>query len=171
MRRVGLALLVVLATACGAIGENLAEEMIEQSAEAGGGDVNIDIDDEGQVSMSGSGPEGEQFDMTMGGGEIPDDFPIPVMDGGTVIAVNSMSSGDESSTGVSIEYPADAFDQLVDFYQDYVDGLGNEDIQRSESSTAEFKSVSWFSNDGQFNIGVNSWADQEMTSVNLNSGF
>lgn len=45
-----------------------------------------------------------------GGGEVPSDFPIPIMEGGTTESAYA--------TEVTVLYPEASYDQLLDFYND-----------------------------------------------------
>lgn len=127
MRRVFLISLTVLAS-CG--GDNLAESIVEQAVEQGSGeDIDIDIDDngsfsveskdgelsvevdsDGNISMSGVGADGETVDVEtdadgeiqaetangdqlVAGTELPDDFPLPLPDGFTVEVSQRVQSG------------------------------------------------------------------------------
>lgn len=52
--------------------------------------------------------------QTLGGnGEIPSDFPIPIMEGGTTESAYA--------TEVTVLYPEASYDQLLDFYNDLAD--------------------------------------------------
>ena len=57
-----------------------------------------------------------------GGGEVPDDFPVPVPSGGDVQAVMESPAG----TTLTIFYPVSEFDSLLAFYEDWVNGVGGE---------------------------------------------
>lgn len=107
--------------ACQAASENLAEQIIEQSS-GGEGDVDVDLNT-GQVSI-----ETDDGSVTVGGGEVPDGFPIPLPDGGGV--QSTFQSGGNAS--VTLQYSGDRFDELVAFYEDWVAG------QPGEWSTSNF---------------------------------
>lgn len=131
--------------ACGAANERLTEEIIEQ---AGGGDADVDLDlESGEVSV-----ETDEGSFTIGGGEIPDGFPVPFPDGGTVQSV--LESG--GSAGVSVAYPGERLDELVSYYDDWVAGQPGE-WQSSEFSTDL--------GDGTFNRGKSWYGESTNLSV------
>ncbi|MDJ0924129.1 MAG: hypothetical protein QNJ77_06160 [Acidimicrobiia bacterium] len=167
--------LVLLVAACGgkSAEEQLLEEILENSSEdigdidistgGDGDDFSINIqgeDEEGQdFSITGggndddfeitiSGEDGEQ--MTIGGGEIPDELVLPYPPGGSV----SSTFVTGSDVNVSLQYPAAQFDQLVSFYDSE---LGS-DAERSEStySTEDgtFRNVFFNAQDGNWTVGI-----------------
>jgi hypothetical protein len=112
-------------------GGDLAEEIIE--SQDGVGDVEIN-ENNGSVQIEVEDEDGNT--AIIGGGEVPDGFPIPVPDGGTVAAVFSQGS----DATVTLTYPASEYDSLVAAYQDFVDGTGGEVNTVTSSSPA---SVTW----------------------------
>lgn len=116
MRRwtiIGTALLVAMAACSSA---DLAENVIEQSGDVG----NIEIDEnDGTVVIEIQDDDGDTS-AVIGGGDVPDDFPIPVPDGGNVMAVVTQGV----DTSLSITYPQDQFENLKDFYSDYASNTG-----------------------------------------------
>lgn len=92
--------------------------------------------------------------ISFGGGEIPDDFPVPVPDGGDVQQVSSTPDG----ASVSLFFPSDEFDSLKEFYSDWANG------QSAEVSTFESTNplaASWNFRDGQtdYNISLSDIGD------------
>lgn len=117
--------LLLLLAACSP-GEELAEELAEQALEGeGGGDVEIDTDS-GEVSI-----ESDDGSFTIGGGEIPTDWPVDVPSGGEVLAVGEDQDGGGT---LSMEFAGADYDDMVAFYDSWVDGSGLEVIQRTEVS-------------------------------------
>ncbi len=117
MRRwtmIGAALVVAMA-ACSS--GDLAENIIEQSGDVG--DIEIDEND-GTVVIEVQDDDGDTS-AVIGGGEVPDDFPIPVPDGGNVMAVVTQGV----DTSLSITYPQDQFESIKDFYSDYAASNGD----------------------------------------------
>jgi hypothetical protein len=129
-----LAVLALALVACSP-GEELAEQVLE--SEEGVGDVEIDAGS-GEVRIEGEGEDGESF--SIGGGEIPDGFPIDVPGGGEVQSV--VEQGDEALVAVRWE---DDFDSIASFYEDWV-GSHGEVVNKTEVS--EPQSVSWTVEDG-----------------------
>ena len=114
-------------------GEDLAEKIIE--SQEGVGDVEIDSDS-GEVSV-----ETDEGSLTLGGGEIPADFPIPLPEGGDVVAVIEAAG----NTTISLEYDA-SIDSIVGCYQDWGDSSGLEVQGKFETSDPE--TISWSLADG-----------------------
>lgn len=149
--------LVLLAAACG--GQSAEEELLEQILENSGediGDVDINLDDGGNgefsinvegenggdVSISGSGDDEEMTitvegddggTMTIGGGDIPDELELPVAPGGAV--QTSMTSGDE--VFVSLQYPDGDYDQIIAFYDAELNSDSDEVTKSETSFTSE----------------------------------
>jgi hypothetical protein len=145
--------LALIATACSP-GE-LAENIIE--SQEGVGDVEID-ESSGEVSI-----ESEDGSMTIGGGEVPDDFPIDLPGGGDVVAVIDA----ENSSTISLEY-GDSFDSIAGFFQDWVDGSGLEVQFKSETNDPE--TISWSlatDNDEFYSITVGAESGSGKISVLL----
>lgn len=149
MKRIALGFVAgaLALTACQSAGEVLTEQIAEQVE----GVDNVEIDtDTGEVKI-----ETEDGDVTIGGGEVPDGFELPLPDG--YVVSNVFQSGESSSVGVYVE-GAD-FDEIVDFYADWVGSQPGEwsesssDISGSDGET--IRSHSWTSDDsGSFiNIG------------------
>lgn len=161
MRRsiVLIGILALVASACGAAAENVAENLAERALESeGGGNVDLDIDEEsGEVSVQMESGDGSGS-LTIGGGELPDGFPIPVPDGGEVMSTFSSETEEGTSYSVTISYPADRYEELASFYEDWIDGQAD-DVQKSETS-GEFTSSSFYSATADVNISVTT-ADEE----------
>ena len=108
-------------------GEELAEQIIE--SQEGVGDVEID-EDSGQVSV-----ESEDGSVSIGGGEVPEGFPIAIPDDAEVQAV--IQNGSEATVSLSID---DQFESVKDFYEDWVDDNG-EVTNKIETSNPQ--TISW----------------------------
>jgi hypothetical protein len=156
-----IAVAAIFVAACGG-GDELAEKIIENSSGeisdvdiGADGDFNMTIEGENgeDINVTGSG-EDEDFEMTIegengetmtfGGGEIPDNLTVAVMDGGEVTM--SVTSG--STANVALQYPLDEYENLVDFYDAEL-GSG-EDVGRTENSISNedgtFRTVVWNDN-------------------------
>jgi hypothetical protein len=125
-------------------GGDVAEQILE--SQEGVGDVDIN-ENNGSVQIELEGEDGET--AVIGGGEVPEGFPIPVPDGGTVAAVFTQ----DSDATVTLSYPASEYDSLVATYQSFVDGTGG-DVNTFTSSDPE--SITWTvtTSDASYNISV-----------------
>ena len=145
----GVALMV---SACGQVVERVAEESLERAAESsGGGDIDIDVTEEGASVQADV--EGEDFSVEVGSDvELPDGLVIPLADGGKV----TLSGSQGGYIFVTAVYPLEAFDRLVDFYEDWTGGDAA-DWQHSESNfTSEegtYRSVQWLAGASNISIG------------------
>jgi hypothetical protein len=121
--RLLLAATMVLGLVACSPGDELAEQIAE--SQEGVGDVEIDTDT-GEVSV-----ETEDGSFTIGGGEIPADWPVDVPSGGAVVA-----SGEDDTGGgtLSMEFQGADYDDIVSFYDNWVEESGMELIQRVEVS-------------------------------------
>lgn len=147
MRRVAIVVLGVLVlAACGSATEELTEQLIESETgaevefdgdsmviESEDGEGSLTIEDDGDgVTISGSGDDGEDVTIEMGGAEVPEDFPMPIFDPSEVTIVSTFAVGDESSFSVTLEIdPGDAEEALA-FYLDWFEAEGME-VMSSES--------------------------------------
>jgi hypothetical protein len=167
MKRFAVVLLgmVFVLAACQSAGEQLSEQLIEQVDGVDDVNINSDTGEVNVVTDDGS--------ITIGGGEIPDGFPIPAPDGYEVLAV--FTSDSEGS--VSLLYPQDRFDELSSFY---VDWTGSQPGEWSNSTntfnTADGETVrnsSWFSDTSSVTVtdcsGGQS-SDIDMACVTLITG-
>jgi hypothetical protein len=92
------AVAALVLTGCSQAAEELTEEAIKQG---GGGDVEIDADD-GTVKV-----EGEDGSFTIGGKELPENFPsqVSLPDGGTVESASTVTTAKEEGWFVQASYP------------------------------------------------------------------
>jgi hypothetical protein len=153
-----LTVAALVASACSSAAETLTEQIVEAGAE---GDVDVNIDDE-TVSVSFEDEDGSGS-FTVGGGEIPSDFPVPVPDGGEVMSIFE-SEGD---IGAAVSYDAGSYDELVAFYEDWVAGA---DLPELQTSTAEYegaRSVQWFSPSAGTYVSVTETPDGVLLSINV----
>lgn len=135
----------------------LAEQIIEN---AGDGSVAVDIDDNGSMNIDVDGEDGSSVSIDtdnegsvaiqidgddggmaiIGGGEVPEGFPIPVPDGGQVISSIVGSSDEGAGAQVMVQYPAGRFEELAASYQSWIDGQGLE-VTTMDMSTTEAKMI------------------------------
>ena len=127
-----------IALALAGCGEQIAEEVVERQVEGAlgtaGGDVEIDIDEEGE---SGSiTVEGEDGDATFsfGGSDLPEGFPAELVpDGATIETSSTIASGDGAMDMVSFITDR-ATDELFDHYVDLLPSLGYTVDQQIENT-------------------------------------
>lgn len=150
----GLAVVAVALAACSP-GEELAEQLLE--SEEGVGDVEIDVGS-GEFRVEGEDEDGESF--SIGGGDIPDDFPIDVPGGGEVQSV--VESGDEGL--VAVRYDDGDFDDIKGFYEDWVAANGE---VTNTSETSDPPSASWIVEDGSSSYSINILYAEPFVQVTL----
>ena len=150
MRRqiVGIVTAAVLATvlaACGTASETIAERAFESE---GDGDVDVEVDEgDGSVSVEFEDEDGGGS-ATFGGGEIPDDFPIPVPGGGTIIQVVELGDGAQS---VSLQYGTGDFDRISDEFIEYFEGFSD---TQTTTGTGEDPFLNLLSAEGGVSVSV-----------------
>ena len=147
MKRIalGFVALALLLTACQSAAEVITEQVIEEAV--GGGDVKIDTES-GEVSV-----ETDDGAITVGGGEVPGGFPIPLPDGYEVAAV--VTSG-RSST-VSLAYPNGDFAAIQAFYDDWTSGQSDEWSASTSSVSGDdgaMEFANWTTASGDASSGI-----------------
>ncbi len=110
-------LIAVGFTACGAAQEAVSEQLVEQAV---GGDVDLELGDDGQIASIET--EDGSFEMSAGGGEVPEEWPgdVPLFDGGEISS--SQVATVDGQTVVVVSYTTDAdpeatFDSLIEAYE------------------------------------------------------
>lgn len=131
-------LILVLSTAACSPGQEVAERILE--SQEGVGDVEID-EEGGQVRI-----EGEDGSLSIGGGEVPEGFPIATPDNAAVQAV--IEQENEASVSLLVD---DDFESVKSFYEDWLDGRG-EVANRIETSNP--LSISWSIEDGSRSMSI-----------------
>ena len=131
-----LVVVVLAAAGCAKAAETTVEQAIErQLEEQGSGDVNVDVDEDGgSVSI-----ETDEGSFQMGGGEIPDDFLLPVPDYQEISNVLTQT-GESAGTMVTLTFDPDDFDDVVDLYEGFFNDEGWE-VSRTESSADNQRTV------------------------------
>lgn len=170
MKRLGIAFVAValFLTACQTAAENLTEQILEQ---AGEGDVDIDLSS-GEVSV-----ETDEGSITFGGGELPDNLPIPVPDG---YQVTSVFTADETAS-VGLAYPAADYDAIVAYYDDWTSNQSTEWSNSTSSISGDdgmINSASWSEDGGGSYIALSSFCiifddsvdPDDCVTVNITSG-
>ncbi len=152
--------LVVTLAACSPA--SLTEQILE--GQEGVGNVEIDEDD-GTFKIEIEDEEGN-VSAVIGGGDVPDGFPIPVADGGTVMAVFEQ----QSDSTVSISYDGADYDAIKAFYEEWVDSSGLEVLNKLEISSP--KSASWSLQKGEdsYNITVAETGEETFVSLFVTKG-
>jgi hypothetical protein len=161
--------LTLILAACQSASETIAEQLAEQVE----GVDNVEIDtDSGQVKI-----ETDEGAVTIGGGELPDDFPIPLPDGYQVVSVFTA----EGTSAVSLAYPEGNFDDIVAFFDDWTSSQPNAWTKSTSSVSGgegTIDSANWFEDEGSSFISVSSFCIVPDTSidpenciaVNVNTG-
>jgi hypothetical protein len=172
---VGAAAVLVAACGGGDPAEELADQLAEQAIEEAGddatvdldigdGSVDIDVDDEngdgsvsvdtdndGSVAIEVEGEDGDGV-VIIGGGSVPEGFPIPVPDGGEILSSISTSGEEGGGSSVVVQYPVGSFDELVATFETWMDGQGV-DAAKTEMSTDEGKTVQLYAS-GEDDLGL-----------------
>jgi len=146
MRITILSLVAMLTlSACGAVPERAAEEIIEQAAESNGddlGDVDTDFDDEGSLTI-----ESDEGTVSVGANvDIPDSLSVPVPSG--AVAVNVFT--DDTDTMVSLTSDQ-GFDEVVEFYEDWassVDPALETSFMEYTTDNGVIKTMTWLDDPG-----------------------
>jgi hypothetical protein len=142
---VGLMAGALVLTACASASETLTEKALEQIDGVDGVDIDVNS---GEVSL-----ETDEGKITIGGGEIPDDFGIPLPGGD--YEVLSVFSSDESSS-VSLAYPGADYDTIVAHFEDWTSAQPEEWSKSTSTVGAE---------DGQTIMTTNFSGDRSFITV------
>lgn len=135
----------LLVTACGKAAETLTEKAIEAQtggdvdisddgssivfeSKEGSGSISIDSGGDDTGSISGTDDSGNEFRVDVGGGEIPDDFPMPVFEPSEVTGVIAVETGAASGFIVNLVIAESDAGAVLDFYRDWFDSEGMEII-------------------------------------------
>jgi hypothetical protein len=154
---IGLVAGALVLTACQSASETLTERALEQIDGVDGVDIDVDS---GEVSL-----ETEDGKVTIGGGEVPDGFDIPLPDG---YVVNSVFTNEETKTvGVYVE-GAD-FDEIVGFYQGWIDSQAGEWTEAYSETTGledgnTLRNQSWTSEESSSFITVDNLCVQYLAA-------
>lgn len=143
-------LLMVAAAGCGNAAEEVLEQAIENQIEdeGGSGDVDIDLDeDEGVVSI-----ETEEGSFQIGGGEIPDDFLLPIPNYIDVEMVSSQT-GDFAGATVALTFDGDDFEDVISLYEDFFTDEGWE-FSRTDTTTGNETMVLIFAESDELGASV-----------------
>lgn len=149
----------VTVLALGVLACSPGEELTERVLESQEGIGNVEIDEQsGEVRIEG---EGGDASGVLGGGEVPDEFPVDVPNGGEVQAV--LEQGSDAT--VSIVYRDDDFDSIAGFFELWVEGSGLEEVSKFEASDPP--SVGWTVTEGDatYSISVVENAGEVLVNV------
>jgi hypothetical protein len=139
-------------------GEELAEQIVE--SQEGVEDVEIDSDS-GEVNV-----ESDEGSFTIGGGEIPDGFPIDVPVGGDVVALGDT----EEATSLAMEFVGADYDDIAAFYEEWVANSGMEPVQ--DVQVSDPRGRAWTLQDGSdiYTISINEAGDWVALSIFVSKG-
>lgn len=154
--------------ACGGVSEQLAEKAaekaLEQSMESGG-NVDIELDEEGDSGQIKVETEDGTQTMQMGGGEVPSELTIPLLDGYTVVMSIVTPGPDGTTIILNLEYPESSLSDLVDFYKDYF--ASDEGVSESNFSGDGSETWMWVSSDQNTSVTVGHTEGDELVIVGL----
>lgn len=102
---------------------------------------------EGEITVEFDESEGGGS-LTVGGGEIPDGFPLPVPDGGVI----ESSFGQGGTFGLFVRYPRPEYETLYSFYEQWADE--NADTILANTKTDDPRTDGWIGEIGEANFGV-----------------
>jgi hypothetical protein len=139
MRRIlVLTVAVLLIAACG----NAAEEVAERAIEAGGGgDVDIEFDEDGETGEIVIESDDGTQTVNVGGDELPDGLTVQVPDGYEVLASSSFESDEESLISATLHYPESELESLIQHFDDLFDGV--EEVTKVETSLETGRQILW----------------------------
>ena len=149
-------------TACDSAMEQLTEEVAERAAEqSGAGDTEIDIDEEGGLSVETD--EGSLNIDASGDGELPEGFPegIPLPDDYTVTSSTSFSDADGEAFQVTMTAPG--LDVTAFIEEDAAPGLESSGYEVTGQTTTTNNDVTFSTvtaEDGSSSVNI---AAQEQT--------
>jgi len=127
--------LMVVASACGKAAELATEKALEQAS----GDQ-VDIKGDGTVEVKTTDAEGNEQSLTLGETELPSDFPMPIPPDGKVVSVSTLDSAAGTAYVVSVDFPPDQFDAVVQLYEDFMNKEGFE-VSKSVSNEGGTRSA------------------------------
>ena len=142
-----LVLAALVLAACG----NVGEEIAERAAEAGGGgDVDIELGDDGETGEIVIETEDGTQTVNIGTSELPDGLTVPVPDGYEVLASTSFESEEESLISVTLHYPESELESLIQHFDDVFQS--NEEVSKVETSLETGRQLLWL---GSEDLSIN----------------
>ncbi len=151
---------MVVLGACGNVSEALLEQAVEQAAEqAAGGDIEFNVDDDG-ITVSG-----EDGEIQIGTGQLPDGFEFDFVDGYEVVSGWRQEQDDSTYFYVQVTYPAGDYERVVDHIGDMT---WPADVTTSET-TGTWRSATWASSQADKAVTVSLVDD--LTVVVVNEGL
>lgn len=142
----GLTLIVLVLSMTVAACSTATDAAIGRIVEADESISDVAIDD-GEIMVEFEDSEGGGL-LTVGGGDVPEGFPLPVPDGGVV--ESSFAQG--GTFGLFIRYPRPEYDTLYSFYEQWVGE--NADAVLAKTETADPRTDGWIGEVGEANFGV-----------------
>ncbi len=140
------ALIVTFAAAlvlagCGDSGNSIAEEVLENRPGVSG----VQVGDDGSSATIEVQGDGTSASIAGEGAEIPDGFPVPFPPNETVASVIQSSAGSgQNSVSVAVTFPADRWEEILTFYQNWLDSLPDDrfmNVTGGASPTAQITSA------------------------------
>ena len=101
-------------------------------------------------------------EVTFGGGELPDDMPVPVPDGGAVQMVSTSADGNL----VSLSYPGSDYDSIVEHFQGVYDDLAGENASVTNIEEPPAKAWTWNTSSGGF-VSISATMADDATLVQI----
>ena len=101
------------------------------------------------------------WSVVIGGGDIPDGFPIDVPGGGEVQAVFQS----DTDTTVAVMLDAADYETVIAFYENWIEKTGSDVVNKFESSAP--KATVWTLEDGSSSYNISVSEAGEQTIVNL----
>ena len=131
-----LVIVALVAVGCAKTAEKTLEEAIERQIEeeGGSGDATVDLDDDGGISI-----ETDEGSIQIGGGEIPDDFLLPVPDYKELSGVSTFT-GEFAGAMVTLSFDPDDFEDVADLYEEFFNDQGWE-VSRTDTSSGDDRIV------------------------------
>lgn len=172
--RVGCILVAaMLASGCSAIADKAGEKIAEKGIEAGGGgDAEINFDDDGDGSISMESSEGS---FSMGGGEIPDGFPeeVPLPDGFEVESAMAIGSDEVNqiyTLSLKGEGSGDDADALAEDLQSRAEDAGFTITSTSsmDSDSGDMRNFGFGNEDWTGGMTISNHVDEGTILVALN---
>jgi hypothetical protein len=160
--------MALAAAGCGKAAEKTLEEAIERQIEEEGesGDVNVDLDDDGGISI-----ETDEGSFQIGGNEIPDGFLLPIPDYEEISAVSSQT-GEFAGAMVTVTFDPDEFEDVAEMYEDFFNDQGWE-ISRTDANTGNDRMVIIYGEGDELSasaiVGYTDGADVATVTAQYNS--
>lgn len=108
-----------------------------------GGTVTMDVSEDDLESGGSIVIETDEGRAVIGGGDVPDGFPLPLFDL-DVVASSTIETDEGSLHQVTVEFPADLFDRVCDDYEAALRDLGLEVMRTDVDQGADGRTMMLF---------------------------